>query len=131
MRRLLPALLLCLAGCVERSLYLQSEPTDANVYLDGERIGTTPIRIPFSWYGEREIMIEAPHYGTVKRMEKISPPWWQIFPLDFVTDVIVPFPLHDDRTFLYVLEQAHLEQDREGVRQRALELKSRLEPQNP
>jgi hypothetical protein len=128
MRRLLPLLLLTGAGCVERSLYIRSEPPGATIYLDGDRVGTTPLELPFSWYGEREVMLELTHYGTVKEIEAIPPPWWQIFPLDFITDVLIPFPIRDRRTFEYRLEEARLEQDRERVLQRAMELKQQLPP---
>lgn len=117
-----------LSGCVERTLYVMSDPSGATVYVDGEKAGATPAKVRFLWYGKREIMLEKQSYRTVKTVESIYPPWWQIFPFDFLTDVVLLYPLCDERTVRYTLEEAKLEQDREGVRRRAHELKAQLEP---
>lgn len=103
----LPALLLltlAAAGCVERILRIESEPPGASVILDGEPAGTTPVDIPFTWYGTREIILEKPGHESVRAMEKVPAPWWQWFPIDVVADVLLPIPIRDVHEFRYELK---------------------------
>ncbi|MFN3484961.1 MAG: PEGA domain-containing protein [Planctomycetota bacterium] len=117
----LPALL---AGCVERTIYVRSDPPGAVVYLDDERAGVTPCEIPFLWYGKREIVLELQKYRMVREIVTLNPPWWQYFPLDFITDVLVPFTIRDRTELSYVLEPAApTAQEREEMRARAQELR--------
>lgn len=129
MRRFLLVLPLLLAGCVERILSVRSEPPGAEVWLDGERVGTTPAEIPYDWYGTRELTLERPGYRSITVSVELSPPWWQIFPLDFVTDLLLPFTVTDrtERHFLLQQERA-TGADAEELRQRAAELKGKLPP---
>lgn len=117
----LPALL---AGCVERTIYVRSDPPGAVVYLDDERVGVTPCEIPYLWYGKREIVLELQKYRMVREIVTLNPPWWQYFPLDFITDVLVPFTIRDRTELSYVLEPAApTAQEREEMRARAQELR--------
>ncbi|MHC4605805.1 MAG: PEGA domain-containing protein [Planctomycetota bacterium] len=92
------------AGCVHRVLRIESVPTGAEITIDGVSAGTTPADVPFVWYGTREISLEKRGYQSVTVMESVLPPWWQIFPLDFVTDVLLPVPLWDVHELRYTLE---------------------------
>ena len=116
---------LLLAGCVERLVIVRSEPP-ATVILDEKTIGTTPVEIPYTWYGKRELTLERPGYRRIREIIVLNAPWWQIFPLDFITDVIVPFTLHDHVTFDYTLEPLPPPGDeREEVLRRAAEMREK------
>jgi hypothetical protein len=70
--RLLPltclVLVLPLASCASRSLTIQSNPSGAEVYLDREYVGLTPVTVPFVYGGEREILLYRPKRpGETKR----------------------------------------------------------------
>ena len=113
MRRLLGAAtllpLLALASCVERTLEIRSDPPGARVTLDGAFIGTTgkdPLIVPFHHYGTREIVIEKKGYLPAVQKAKISPPIYQVFPLDFVFECLFPFTLRDQNAISAVLEKA-------------------------
>ena len=56
----LPAAALSQAGCVERFLAIHSDPPGAAVYLDGEKVGTTPCEVTYTWYGTRDPRPRAP-----------------------------------------------------------------------
>lgn len=84
-------------GCVQRRLTVRSNPPGAVVYIDDVEIGTTPTSIPFTYYGTRTIRLEKDRYQTVEVQQKISPPWYQIPPLDFVSEVLVPREIRDER----------------------------------
>jgi hypothetical protein len=102
MRRLLPLGLLLLCGCVERLISVRSTPPGAAVSIDGEPAGVTPVDIPYTWYGTRDITLEKPGYRSITKRVKLDPPIWQIFPIDLVTDLLIPFTL-TDRTEIRVL----------------------------
>lgn len=115
-----------LAGCVERTIYVRSDPPGAVVYLDDERAGVTPCEIPYLWYGKREIVLELQKYRMVREIVTLNPPWWQYFPLDFITDVLVPFTIRDRTELSYVLEPAApTAQEREEMRARAQQMRRR------
>ena len=89
---LLPVLF---AGCVERILEIRSDPPGAEVYIDGERKGVTPLVHKYAWYGTREVTLIKPDYRTDRQLVVLSAPWWQIFPFDLITDVALPFTFTD------------------------------------
>jgi len=91
--------LLCLAGtgCVRRRLTIRTNPPGAQVFVDNQEIGTTPCSASFVYYGTRTITIMKNGYRTEKIFQPIRPPWYQITPLDFVTENLVPMELRDER----------------------------------
>lgn len=90
-------------GCVERRLLLQSEPAGALVLVDNEPRGKTPVEIPFSYYGARDIVLEKEGFVTLHTVIEVDEPLWQLFPADFVTDVLVPATIEDVHEFSFVL----------------------------
>jgi hypothetical protein len=127
MRRLLPLLAVpLLGGCVDRLVSIRSEPTGAEVYLDGVKVGETPCEVRYTWYGTRELILEKRGYREVRERVSLSGPWWQYPVLDFVTDVLIPFTITDRTDLTYTLERAPTTQDElVEVRARAEELRRR------
>lgn len=117
---------LCLGGCVERWMSIKSEPSGAEVFLDGVKVGETPLRAPFEYYGDREITIRKEKFETVRKIEGVHAPWWQIFPFDFVTDVMLPFSFVDEREFTYTLAPLGAPEPAEKVQERAREFREKL-----
>jgi hypothetical protein len=134
MRRavLLPAALLALlsqSGCVERLLAIHSDPPGASVYVDGEKVGTTPCEVRYIWYGTRVLVLELRGFSLVREEVVLSPPWWQIIPIDFITDIVIPITIRDRYSVSYNLEPAPVSpQELEAVYERAAELRKRSEP---
>jgi len=62
-----------------------------------EEIGATPVSIDFTYYGTREIALVKDGYRTVPVYRKIPTPWYQIFPLEFVTDNFAFTGINDHR----------------------------------
>ena len=113
-----------LSGCVERLMAVRSEPEGATVYLDGERVGETPIDIPFTWYGTRELVLEKPGFREIREKVALRPPWWQWPGLDFITDVVIPFRLTDRREVAFHLDRAPVTREElDEVLRRAEELR--------
>ncbi len=121
-----------LAGCVERFVAVRSDPPGATVYLDDEKVGVTPCEVKYTWYGKRELVLVLEKHRPVREIVPLDPPWWQIFPLDFVTDVIVPFTITDRVELSYTLPPATTaREEREEVRRRAEELRRRAGVSSP
>ncbi|MCF6158156.1 MAG: PEGA domain-containing protein [wastewater metagenome] len=122
-------------GCVLRSLTIDSEPSGAMVYLDNELIGETPVTTTFTYYGTRKIVLEKTDsegrllYERKVFYEKIQPPVYQIFPLDFFSELLIPVKLKDEHYLYYELEPLkHIpaEELREKVLNNASELREQL-----
>lgn len=97
---------LALTGCVERRLTIRTDPPSALVRLDGREIGFTPISVPFTYYGNRRVQIVKDGFETMTIDQPINTPWYQYFPLDFITEVLVPWNIRDEREYEYVMEPA-------------------------
>jgi PEGA domain len=100
---LLAGLTLLPSGCVRRRLNVHSNPPGALVYVDNQQIGTTPCSVDFTYYGTREIRLVKPGYETLTINQPIPTPWYQIPPLDFVSENFVPNKIRDNRTVCYNL----------------------------
>ncbi|HTI51454.1 MAG TPA: PEGA domain-containing protein [Planctomycetaceae bacterium] len=107
-RWLLPATVAVLAtvssGCMHRRLTVRSEPPGAAVVVDGEEIGFTPVSMDYTYYGTREITLIKDGYRTVTLPYKLKTPWYQYFPLEFVTDNLAFTHIRDKREVVYTLE---------------------------
>lgn len=91
------------SGCVERRFVVNSDPPGALVLRNGKPIGAAPADDHFVYYGNYEFTLIKDGYETLKTKECIRPPWYQWFPLDFVSEVIVPFQLEDVHRFNYTM----------------------------
>ena len=117
-------LLIAPVGCVRRTLTVRTEPDGARVFLNDQEVGTSPVSVDFLWYGDYDVIIRKDGYETLKTHHKIDPPWYQIPPIDFVAEILVPFEIHDEREVAFTLQPAE-EIDPEALLQDALELRER------
>ncbi len=78
-------------------MLIRTNPEGALVTIDSQTIGNSPVQVPFTYYGTREIRLEREGYETVKVKQNIRPPWWQVPPLDFITDNFAMRELRDQR----------------------------------
>jgi len=96
--RLLLLLGLLAAGCrAQRTLEITSDPPGAEVRLDDQTIGLTPVRVSFEHYGTRRLTFYLPGYRTSSRRIRLRPPWYGRFPLDLASEVLLPFGIRDRR----------------------------------
>ena len=86
------------SGCVRRRLMVRSNPPGAMVYVDNQPIGKTPCATDFIYYGTREIRLVKAGYETLTVNQPLPAPWYQIPPLDFVSENVVPRKIQDYRT---------------------------------
>jgi hypothetical protein len=98
-------LLLALAstGCVSRRLTVRSNPPGALVEVNGERIGVTPASMDFTYYGTYEFRLSKPGYETKVVQQAVAPPWYQVPPLDAVSDNLIPAQLTNRHDYSFNL----------------------------
>ena len=124
----LGALALGLPGCLERKLEVKTDPPDAVVVVDGRELKRPghaasapapdgqetpaaapkdegPAELTFEHYGIRRIVVRHEGYRAEDRLVTLDPPWYQVFPLDFVTDILVPWTIRDVRTEEFTLRK--------------------------
>jgi hypothetical protein len=82
-----------------RYLELTTTPPGADVRVDDEHVGQTPLEVPFEHYGTRRVTFYLSGYRTVSKQLELAPRWYARFPLDLVTEVILPLGLRDRRRY--------------------------------
>ncbi len=102
-------LLVCLSvflltGCVQRRLVVRSQPEGAFVTIDNQPIGYTPLKVPFTYYGTRDIQLEKDGFKTVKVRERIRAPWYEKIPLSFISDNFAGREIRDERLLDFEME---------------------------
>ena len=129
-RRLRPLIMsLCLlatAGCVERQLVVNTEPTDALVSVDGREIGRSPAAMNFTFYGTRRITLQKDGYETSSELARVPAPWYQYFPIDFVSEVLWPGKVVDRHVVSCTLKKAG-PTDPSALLERAQDLRAQVQ----
>jgi hypothetical protein len=97
--------LLTLGGCVDRIMTINSDPDGALIYLNDQEIGRTPLTHDFQQYGVYQLEVRKEGYVTVKGTQVTEEPWWQLIPLDLVTELL-PFHFKDIRNYHYTMAEA-------------------------
>ena len=91
-------------GCVVRELIVNSDPPGAAVYINGREEGRTPLTKTFDFYGARELTLRLDGYETASEVVTPSVPWYEYFPIDFVTEILLPLRLYDRHEYSFTLE---------------------------
>jgi hypothetical protein len=91
-------------GCVQRRMTIRSNPSGALVYVGNKEIGTTPVSTSYIYYGTREFKLVKDGYETLTETRRIRAPWYQWFPLDFVSENVLPVEIRDERMIDFTLQ---------------------------
>jgi hypothetical protein len=84
----LVAILLLAAGCgSQRTLTINSEPSGALVYLNGEEIGRTPVKYDFESYGDYDVVLRKDGFETLKTHRDMKAPLSGIVPFDLFAEL--------------------------------------------
>ncbi len=123
------------AGCVTRTITVKTNPSNALVYIDDELEGESPVTVSFTYYGTRKIMIEKRDadgrltHERITAFEKIKAPVYQIFPLDFFSEILWPREIKDEHVLNYdlvKLELPPIKEQQEKLLKNAEELRQRV-----
>ncbi|MBN1809199.1 MAG: PEGA domain-containing protein [Planctomycetes bacterium] len=110
MNRILPVLLLLVSsGCAVRTLTIDSRPQGARIILNHSEIGVTPLKAKFTHYGDHDLILLKQGWQPYHGRLTLKPPGWAVFPLDLVTEALLPLKLRDDREVVVELEKPPLE----------------------
>jgi hypothetical protein len=112
------------SGCVRRTMIIRTEPEGARITLNDEEIGTSPVAVDFTWYGDYDVICRKDGYETLQTHQRIDAPWYQIPVIDFFTEVLWPFTIHDRQEMSFVMEPAK-EVNRPELIDRAKEFRER------
>lgn len=103
-RRPVLLLLLTLAcACVERRLFIRTDPPGARVRVNGTDVGESPTYWPFPHYGAVLVEVDRAGYEAVEQVVELSPPWYQRPVVDFFADVVYPGTVRDDHEVRFLL----------------------------
>ena len=83
-------LVVVLAGCVERRLTINTEPQGAMVVLNDQEIGTSPVTVPFNWYGDYWVRISKDGYEMLDTHRELKAPLHDYPPFDFFAQILYP-----------------------------------------
>ena len=72
--------------------------------IDRRQIGLTPLSVPYTYSGTREIQLEKDGYKTVKVQQRIDPRWYETFPVSFITENFWPREIRDERLLEFQME---------------------------
>ena len=126
-------------GCVERKLFIRSDPPGATISLNREPAipGATPVEVPFDHYGTFAVVAEREGYLPLRQNVEVDTPWYSYPVLDFITEVLWPFTIRDHRVIDLTLAPApdppdyevegDIERAREEARRKHEELRRRAE----
>jgi hypothetical protein len=134
-RLVLLVLLGCGAACVERRLWVRTDPPGAEVRINGEAVGRAPVSWRFDHYGTVLVEAELAGHEPVHRAVKLRSPWYQKPVVDFFADVLVPVKIHDDHEVELrlaperPLTRAEIEEGIRRVRAGARKLRAEAEQQ--
>lgn len=120
-------LLVGAAGCVERKLTINTNPAGAQVFLNDEEIGVSPVTASFNWYGDYNITIRKQGCETLQTHRKLQAPWYDLFPFDFLTQILYPGRIVDSREWSFELAPQK-EVGREELIKSAEQIKNQTEP---
>jgi len=119
------AALAALPGCVERTVSINTEPQGATVILNDQEVGKSPVKVPFTWYGDYDIILRKEGYETVKTNKRLRAPWYQTPGIDIISEALVPFTIHDDRELDVFVMNPRQPVDKGALLQSAAELRQR------
>ena len=92
-----------LCGCVERKMVITSEPAGALAYVSQVEVGRTPVTLPFTWYGDYDVILRLDGYQTLDTHANLRMPAYEVPPLDLFS-AMAPWTYHDTRYLHFGLE---------------------------
>jgi hypothetical protein len=101
---LLAACAACASGCVRRTLDITSDPSGADVVINGHEAGTTPVRVVFQYNGTYRIELRKDGCEPVIAAARVPRRLYEIEGPDLVAEVLWPGVIVDERHLHYALQ---------------------------
>lgn len=128
--RLSLVVLVLLGACVERRLFIKTDPPGALVRVNGRELGRSPAEWRFDHYGEVLVEAELDRHHAVQKVVELKAPLREWVLGGIFTDVLWPGTIHDDHEVLLKLErikkrsEAQVRREIAGLQRRALKLRN-------
>ena len=104
--------MLC-CGCVQRRMIIRSIPEGAFVMVDGQSVGATPLSVPYTYSGTRDIKLERNGYKTINVQQRFDPLWYQTFPVSLISENFAGREIRDERVLDFTMEpKSQVQEDR-------------------
>ncbi len=130
---LVPASLLCLfclaalalGGCIERRMFITSEPEGATVWLNDTEVGVTPVEVDFTYFGVYDVRLRKPGYEPLTTRAEAKAPMHEQPGVDLAA-MAIPAKKPTRVDWHFTLEPVN--DDPAGLIERAGALRTQLEP---
>jgi hypothetical protein len=116
--------LLLLVGCVERRVWIDTDPPGALVWLNDAQIGRTPVDVGIVHDGTYDLRIEKAGYEPIVTGADVNGPLWDQPPFDFLAEVL-PVDARNHTRWRFVL-RARDESDA-ALTERAAAFRARMQ----
>ncbi len=103
------------AGCVKRTILIESDPPGASVRINEHPVGTTPVSYEFITHGRYLFRLEKTGFRELMAREMVRAPIYQWIPIDFVAEWLLPVRLEDKHVFRYRLTAQSSEEKLRGA----------------
>ncbi len=114
-------------GCLERQVSITSEPAGAEVWLNDQHVGRTPLSTGFLFYGVYDVRVRKEGYEPVIAAKKARQPWYEMAPFDLAASA-VPARIRTDIKWHFDLQPLGAgldpEAERAGLLERARDLRA-------
>ena len=84
-------------------MIIRTNPPGAMCYVDDNEVGLTPVSLSTIYYGNRKIRLVKDGCETREFLQYVPPPWYEIPPLDFFSENLIPGKIRDERTYDFEL----------------------------
>ena len=115
---------LALAGCVDRRLFITSDPPGARVYLNDQDVGTTPLEVDFTWFGTYDVRLHREGFEPLVTTREAKAPLHEVPPFDLAA-LLIPGTRRTHIAWHFELEPARV--DEAALLGRARQLRARSE----
>ncbi len=95
-------------GCVRTNVSVNSEPTGATVFFDGQEKGVTPLEFELDWYGWHKFQLRKEEFAPIDKLERIKAPVYLWIPLDLFVSIL-PIDVNDKHEFNFSLEKKDID----------------------
>ncbi len=118
------------SGCVERLIKVTSNPPGAVVWLNDQEIGSTPVTVPFTWYGNYSVSLRKDGYQPVLTACRPPVPVYQWPVFDFFSECVLPVNFVDEHEWHYDLEPtSEIDENRLIIRATKMKVESEVKSQ--
>jgi len=114
------------AGCVQRTITINSDPDGALAYLNDTEVGRTPVTVPFTFYGTYSVRLEKEGYQTLNTTQKAEAPLWENPGPDLIAELL-PGERRVELVWDFALDPL-TPTDPKGLIDRARQLRASLNP---